>query len=222
MSALGIISAKRMLPEAAWLLLPVGVAAGKLSQNGLQRRQRTILLGALAVIAAIGWFGIFSRTYYSAPRFIEPWDQVAAEAAGRIESGELLIGNNPSFFFYLSYKVQPQFHGIEDGDAARVWLPSQALGIFDASDWLENGHPLRERVFLVRGAPGPVRAGPAWDAEQWLDGRCRMESERQLLHDPASPLKARFFPELGELPWRVRIREYICGDADRERHLFDN
>jgi hypothetical protein len=211
MAALGIISAKRMLPVAAWLLLPVAVAAGTIPRG----RARMVLIGSLAGIAAFGWFGIFSREYYSAQRFIEPWGQVAAEAAGRSQSGSLssttIIGNNPSFFFYLSYAL-PVLH---QSDGRREWQPSNTNGVFDAGDWIGNGHPLREHIYFVRGAPGPLRAGPAWDAEQWLDGRCRIESEKQFLRDPATSLKAKFFPELGEMPWRVRIREYTCGSGGR-------
>ena len=203
MAALGIISAKRMLPVAAWLLFPIGVAAGAIPRG----RPRMLLIGALAGIAAIGWFGIFSRSYYSASRFIEPWGEVAAEAASRAESGSLIVGNNPSFFFYLSYAL-PALHG---SDGTRNWQPFNASGVFNTGNWIENGRPLRGHIYSVRGAPGPMREGPARDAEQWLDGRCRLESERRILRDPASSLKARIFPELGELPWRVGIREYSCG-----------
>ncbi len=207
MAALGIINAKRMLPVTAWLLLPAGAAASAIPRG----RPRMIFAGALAGIAAIGWFGIFSREYYSAPRFIEPWGQVAAEAADRAETGTLssttIISNNPSFFFYLSYALPTS----ERSDGTREWQPSNVAGVFSAGDWIGNGRPLREHVYFVRGAPGPLRAGPAWDAEQWLDGQCQIESEKQLLRDPASSLKTRFFPWLGELPWRVRIREYTCG-----------
>jgi hypothetical protein len=205
MAALGIISAKRMLPVAAWLLLPTGVAAATIPPG----RPRMLLLGALAGIAVIGWFGIFSRSYYSASRFIEPWSEVAAEAASRAESGSLVVGNHPSFFFYLSYAL-PVSLGSE---GTRTWQPSSASGVFDAGDWIEEGRPLRGHLYLVRGAPGPLREGPTWDAEQWLDGRCRLESQKRMLRDPASSLKARLVPELGDLPWRVEIREYSCGSG---------
>jgi hypothetical protein len=103
MTAVGIISTKRLLPVTAWLLLPVGVMLGIVPRG----RERTTLFAALLIILFIGWSGIFSRRYYSAPRFIEPWSQVAAEAAARAHDGALIIGNNPSFFFYLTYAFHP-------------------------------------------------------------------------------------------------------------------
>jgi Dolichyl-phosphate-mannose-protein mannosyltransferase len=214
MAALSIISAKRMLPVTAWLLLPVSVAAGAMTRGG-RGGARLALIGSLAGIAAIGWFGIFSREYYSAPRFIEPWGQVAAEAAARAESGSFIVGNNPSFFFYLSYALPAQPQAMGESDVTHVWQPSNSYGVFDAGDWIDARFSHRGHVYFVRGAPGPLRAGPAWDAEQWLDRRCRLESEKQMLRDPASSLKAGFFPELGDLPWRVRIREYTCGSGGR-------
>jgi hypothetical protein len=211
MAALGIISAKRMLPVAAWLLLPIGVMAENISRG----RSRMILIGALAGIAAVGWFGIFSRGYYSAPRFIEPWGQVAVEAASRAESGSFIVGNNPSFFFYLSYALPARPQAMGEIGVAHMWQPVNSYGVFDAKDWIRSRFSKRGHVYFVRGAPGPLRDGPAWDAEQALDKWCHFESEKQFLRDPASPLKARFFPELGELPWRVQIREYTCGGVGR-------
>jgi hypothetical protein len=47
-------------------------------------------------------------------------------------------------------------------------------------------------------------------AEQWLDAQCRLAGDSRALRDPGYPLKRRFFPQLGELPWRVEIRRYAC------------
>ena len=105
MTVLGIISTKRLVPVAAWLLLPVAVVLGALPRG----RERTTLIAALGIVGCIGWFGIFSRQYYSAPRFIEPWAQVAAEAAAaaHARTGALIVGNNlvVVFLFYLTYAL---------------------------------------------------------------------------------------------------------------------
>jgi Dolichyl-phosphate-mannose-protein mannosyltransferase len=204
MAVLGIATSKRMLPVAAWLLLPVGVTVGVIPRG----RGRMVFSGAVAVVMLIGWFGIFARRFYSAPRFVEPWHEVAAEAAERSRSGAVVIGNNPSFFFYLTYALHPpgQPGGWE------MLQNSSGSGVFDAEDWIEIGRPLRHEVFLVRGMPGPLSAGPSWDDEQWLNSHCVLMASRQLLRDPAAELKARFLPELGELPWRVRTRDYFCID----------
>ena len=199
MAAIGILSTKRLLPVAAWLLLPLAVLLGTLRQ----RRERTILLTALQVIAGIGWLGIFSRAYYSAPRFIEPWPQVAAAAADRIHSGGLVIANNPSFFFYLTYALRPP--GQPGG-----WEMLQtftAPGIFSDDEWNQNSVALPGQVLLVRGAPALSDADPA---EDWLNAHCRNVSERFLLSDPSSHLKATYMPEIGDLPWRIHTVDYFC------------
>ena len=59
---------------------------------------RRLLAGALLLAGASGWFGIFSRKLYAAPRWIEPWEQVAREAAEVTGNGGIVIGNNPPFF----------------------------------------------------------------------------------------------------------------------------
>lgn len=202
MTAIGIISAKRMLPIAAWLLFPIGLTLGSLPRG----RPRVLLSASLLGIFLIGWFGIFARQYYSAPRFVEPWAQVAAQAAERSRSGALIIGNNPSFFFYLTYALHPP--GQPGG-----WDMLQTLNAPDAFNddhWTESKVALTREVFFVRGAPGPLEEGPAWDAEKWLDLRCHVVSEERLLPDSASALKTRFLPEVGELAWRIRTREYTC------------
>lgn len=207
MTALGIISSKRLLPVAAWILLPVGVAWSILPRG----RDRALLSTALVAIFLLGWFGIFSRQYYSAPRFIEPWGRVAADAAGRSRSGALVIGNNPSFFFYLRYALRRP----GGSELPQAW---SAADVFSPGDWMEKGEPLRREVFFVRGAPGPLNAGDPWNAEQWLDARCHLISEQALLPDPAAHLKAKYLPELGELPWRILTRDYSCAAAIENLH----
>jgi hypothetical protein len=206
MALLGILNARRLLPVAAWLLLPIAVTLGSLPQ-GLPRKA---LAATLAGSIVIGWAGIYDRRYYAAPRFLEPWRRVAEKAAQRASSGSLVIGNNPSFLFYLTYalRVPERPEGWRFAGAV-AWTISDPR-VFNPQDWAEAGHPLRPQIYFVRGAPGPLESGPAWDAEQWLDRRCRLSSQELLLPDPAAHLKARFMPQFGEMPWRVRIREYAC------------
>src|SRR6266567_4860242 len=99
MAVSGILNTKRLLLVSPWILLPIGVALG--TSKSLHVRIGLPL--ALLMIGGIGWFGIYSRHYYSAPRFLEPWPQVAEYAAGKIRSGATEIANNPTFFLYLTY-----------------------------------------------------------------------------------------------------------------------
>jgi hypothetical protein len=71
---------------------------------------------------------------------------------------------------------------------------------------------LPPEVFFVRGATGSADPNPA---EGWLNLHCRVTSETRLLPDPASHFKARFLPELGELPWRIRAVDYSCAAGTR-------
>lgn len=199
MTVLGIINTRRLLPVAAWLLLPVAITLGTLPRS----RERSALTAALLIILLIGWYGIFSRDYYSAPRFIEPWQQVAAEAAASARSGALLIDNNESLLLYLTYATHPP--GTPGG-----WQMLQTLsapGILNSGEWAQTSITLPSKVFYVRGAPAIPDPDPA---ETWLDAHCHIESERFRLSDPASALKAKFMPELGELPWRIHTVDYSC------------
>jgi Dolichyl-phosphate-mannose-protein mannosyltransferase len=210
MTAIGIITSKRLLPEAAWLLLPTAVAASVLPRGIL----RVLFFAGLGGILLVGWFGIVTRRYYSAPRFIEPWAQVSAEAAARSRANALVVGNNPSFFFYLAYSLQSAGRPGSGEILKDFSSPLSHAPVFHAGDWLAQGEPLREEVFLVRGAPGPLDEGPAWDAQTWLDTHCSLLVSQQLLPDPEYAFKARFFPE-GALPWRIQTRDYSCANAMR-------
>ena len=102
MTVLGVIQPKRVMLISAWLILPARRdALGTLPKRFL----RQTILASLVVIAMIGWLGILSRNLYAAPRWIEPWDKVAKHATEVIRNGGIVIGNNPSFFFYMTYSL---------------------------------------------------------------------------------------------------------------------
>ncbi|MDE3135810.1 MAG: glycosyltransferase family 39 protein [Acidobacteriota bacterium] len=207
----GILTTKRLLLIAPWLLLPAATLAGfesrppeapaSRSQNG----NRKFLLGSLAVAFAIGWFGILFPRHYAAPRFIEPWPQAGREAAGALSRGGIVIGNSPSFFFYLGYAIAArQDHELRPLEA----LPFP--GVYESSAWIDAGHPLRPSVLLVKGVPVFGPSDPMDSAERWLDAHCQLASDTLALHDSGYQLKQRFLPGLGELPWRVETRRYTC------------
>src|ERR1700674_5714704 len=102
MALLGILKTKYLLMLSPWVLLPVGVAI----ELAKPRWATFSLAGALLIIGVAGWYGIYSRRYYSAPRFIEPWQEVAGDAAAKIRGGATVIADHPSFLLYLTYLLR--------------------------------------------------------------------------------------------------------------------
>jgi hypothetical protein len=101
MALLGIAILKRLLLISPWLPLLIGVALG----TSPSRRIRSVLVVTLAMTTGVGWYGIFSRRLYAAPHWIESWQPVAQQAAEIVRNHGIVIGDNPSFFFYLAYLV---------------------------------------------------------------------------------------------------------------------
>jgi hypothetical protein len=209
MALTGILNTKRMLLIAPWALLPIAVAVGtkKSRWTGLG------LVVALLTIGAIGWYGIYSRQLYSAPRFIEPWQKVAGETADKIQGGATVVADNPSFFFYLTYILRVP-------DQAIPWkfaglLPDQVhdARVYRPADWLTAGHPMGSKMMWVRGMNGPQTGGPMDAAANELNGACGARVSRLMMRDQGYVWKERFAPELGELQWRVEVREYDCSPA---------
>jgi hypothetical protein len=215
MSAIGVIDTKRLVLVAPWFLLPLAVAVGTAGKPFL----RAALAVSLLVAGGIGWYGIYSRQYYAAPRFLEPWAQIAADAAVSVRDGSAVVGNNPSFFFYLTYALKGpdpgapwRFTGALPYDVRfeNVWAPEQ---------WIAAGRAIPPRVLWVRGMPGPDTGTPMADAADWLDHQCGERTVRFLMHDPGYELKQRYFPQLGELAWRIQTRAYDCSQQVAEPAL---
>ena len=92
-------------------------------------------------VAVVGWFGIFTRKLYAAPRWIEPWDNVAQHAAEVIREGGIVIGNNPSFFFYMTYAL-PDSDPLESHRFAGLLPKIRRAGVYDPTQWLDAGRGL--------------------------------------------------------------------------------
>ena len=205
MTVLGIIQPKRTMLISPWLILPVGVALGTFPGRLLRRA----ILTSLVFIAALGWLGIFSRKLYAAPRWIEPWDQVAQHATDVIHNGGIVIGNNPSFFFYMTYSLPSGTPGARD--TFEGLLPNvRRAGVFDPTQWLNAGRPLGPTTLLVRGLHFDIPSGPTDSAESWLDQHCTLQNAERLVHDSGARWKQRFAPQTGQLDWRIEIRSYSC------------
>jgi hypothetical protein len=72
-----VVNAKRLIVIGPWLILPTAVTIAGTTASVVRRW----ILFSLVLIGAIGWYGIFSRNLYAAPRWIEPWDRVSRIAA---------------------------------------------------------------------------------------------------------------------------------------------
>jgi hypothetical protein len=209
MAVSGILLPRPLLLVSPWILLPVGIAVG--TNKSLQTR--IVLPVALLMIGGIGWFGTYSRHYYSAPRFLEPWPQVAEDAAGKVRSGATVIANNPTFFFYLTYLLYAP-------DGSTPWkvvgmLPDQVRNsqVKSPEEWLAAGHPVGPSMVWIRGIGDPRTDGAMAEAAQELGRACGTQTSRLMMRDPGYEWKQRVLPKMKVLQWRVEVREYDCPPA---------
>jgi len=213
MALLGILQTKYLLLLSPWVLLPVGVAI-----ETLKPRWATFgLAAALLTIGAAGWYGIYSRRYYSAPRFIEPWQEVAEDAAAKIRGGATVIATHPSFLFYLTYILRvPSQNGPWRFEGL---LPESVRHpqVYSPLDWLAAGHPTSGKMVLIRGGRDPGGNQPIDDAARQLDESCGSISSRLRMRDEGYAWKQLFFPQLGEPQWRIEIREYDCNSSNSKQ-----
>ena len=166
---------------------------------------------SLAVVAGIGWYGIFARSLYAAPHWVEPWAQVARQAANIVLSGGIVIGNNPSFFFYLTYAL-PEPPQPRANAHFRGLLPdsSRRTGVYDPQQWLTEGQPLRPTVLLVQGLHYGTPNGPTEKTKRLLSELCALQGTEKVTPDPGAQWKQRLVPEINQPPWRVEVSSYVC------------
>ena len=206
MALLGIAIPKRLLFICPWLLLSIGVAIGTASSH-LTRR---VLAVTFAITTAIGWYGIFSRRLYAAPHWIETWEPVAQQAAETVRKHGSVIGDNPSFFFYLTYLHPPspsKDSGRENFSGYLAGLV-QTPGVYDAPHWVAANRPANSMVLLV---DGPHFEMPSVEEpERWLDENCSMIESKRMVHDTSWQWKQRFAPGIDQPEWRIQIKTYPC------------
>ena len=206
MTFLQIGNTKRMLMISPWLVLPLGVAVGLAARTSARRW----LASSLAAVGAIGWFGIFSRNLYAAPHWIEPWNRVSVRAAEVASSGGVVIANNPSLFFYLTYRL-PSTDPVRNGHFAGV-LPAtvRAANIYSPQEWIDAGSPVAPTVAvfdgLSYGGPGPSME----EICHALNSRCASAGEDHLVHDSGARWKQEYQPVSGQREWRIQVNQYSC------------
>jgi hypothetical protein len=201
MAVLGIVNTKRLLFISGWLLLALATALA-----GPNRRMaRRTLAVALVCVAMIGWTGVVTRRYYAAPHFIEPWAEIADEAAVSVKDGGVVISNSPSFFFNMNYSLVRL--GLLSPSVLPGWVEHPS--VFDVEHWPGSGRATASSVFLVKGIN--IDSMDETDrVEAWLQANCVSMSSRQLIQDSGYALKARFFPGSGQQPYRISLQRYDC------------
>jgi hypothetical protein len=202
----GILYPRRLFMVAPWFLLAIAAGIGTI-KHPLWRSGIALCLG---ITAATGWYGFQVRTLYAAPRFFEPWETVAQEAADTVRNGGLIVGNNPSFFLYLTHALQIPASTGRFHFSGIVTESIKHPQIWEAGDWEEAGRPLRQNVVWILGMPGAMPGSHMDAAGKWLDEHCGNRNVRHLDRDPSFQAKQRFAPEIGQLLWRVEIHEYAC------------
>jgi hypothetical protein len=193
-------STKRLRMISPWLILAIGTTLATATPPFARR----LLAGA------IGWLGIFSRRLYAAPRWIEPWEQVAREAAEVAGNGGTVIGNNLSFFFYLTYLL-PSTNPMTNKYYAGL-LPSSlhAPNIYTPQQWISAGAPVKQTVAVVDGLSYWV-PGPSMDEiRASLSSRCTQVSEEELARDTGARWKQEYQPSSGQREWRIQVLTYGC------------
>jgi hypothetical protein len=215
LALLGMLETKYLLMVSPWVLLPLGIAI----EAAKPRWAATALAAALLVIGAAGWYGMYSRRYYSAPRLIETWQDVAGEAAGKIGSGATVIADHPSFLLYLTYILRvPSQNGpwrFEGLLPERVKHPQ----VFSPEAWLAAGNAASGKIMLVRGEGDQQETAAINLAMRQLDQTCGSISSRLRMRDSGYMWKQRFFPSLAAPQWRIEIREYDC-DTSNSKQIY--
>jgi hypothetical protein len=210
MAIAGILNPRRLFVFAPWILLPFGVAIGTIERAVW----RIGIALALGLVGAAGWYGIYTQRYYGAPRFTEPWETVASETAQAVRSGAIVIGNNPSFFFYLTYALEaPERTGEQWRFSGVLTRSVQHPRVWEPEAWVASGRPISPYLLWVRGMPGPEEGTPMAEARDWLNAHCASRNVRYLARDPGYEWKQQFAPEPAPLLWRIELREYSCDSA---------
>jgi hypothetical protein len=204
LALLGVGPPRRLLLLAGWILVPAAAALVSLERRWLH----AVLVLALAVPAAVGWYGVVAREYYLAPRFVEPWPEAVDAALAARRRGAVIVGNHPVFFYYLTARLRAEqdsrapFTGVVPytGYDAQVFNPPLLLA---------GPLPADREIVFVRGAQ-PVSAVETAEISALLESRCARIAEQHLLRDPGYQRKRRAMPAIHHPEWRISIHTYIC------------
>jgi hypothetical protein len=135
---------------------------------------------------------------------------VAREAAEVTGSGGTVIGNNPSFFFYLTYLL-PSTNPMTNRDYAGL-LPTSlhAPNIYKPQQWISAGAPVKQTVAVVDGLSYRVPGPSMEEIRASLSSRCTRVSEEDLARDTGAKWKQEYQPASGQREWRIKVVTYGC------------
>jgi hypothetical protein len=206
----GTLTMNRLLELSPWILLPIGIVV----ETEKPQWVNFALAAALLVIGGIGWYGIYSRRFYSSPRFNERWEEVANGAAGKIRTDATVIADDPAFLLYLTYTLHiPNENGpwkYEGSVTEFVHHPQ----IYSPADWLASQPAASRTMLLVRAGNEPGIDLPMDDVARQLDKACGSISSRLMVRDEGQAWKKRYLGRLNEPLWSIEVREYDCGAAN--------
>ena len=210
MDVTGTLLSRHIFVIAPWVLLPVAIGIGSTKS----RWARPVLAVALFTIGMIGWSGVYSRTYYSEPQFLDPWVQIAGNAADKIHTGAGLVSNSRPLLFYLTYALRvPAGAGPTKFEG---FIPDSAQwpNVTTPDQWLSSGHPILPSMIWIRGTADPQTEGPAAksmsEAGDTLDHGCGSRESRLMMPDRGYLWKQKYLRETPEEIWRIEIRQYDC------------
>jgi hypothetical protein len=206
MPFLGIAIPKRRLLISLAITLLIGVALGIVSN----RRIRYVLVVSLAITTSVGWYGIFSGRLYAAPDWIESWEPVAQQAAEIVRNHGTVIGDDPSFFFFLTYLIPTSPSKVPGMENFSGYLSGsvQTQGVYDAPHWVAANRPATSMVLLV---DGPHFEMPSVEEpKRWLDENFSMIESKRMIHDSCWLRKERFAQGIDQPEWRIQVKTCAC------------
>jgi hypothetical protein len=154
-------------------------------------------------VGATGWIGFAEKKFYATGHFVEPWSQIAAEAAELIRNGEGVVSNSSAFLFELNYSLQRL--GLTDSAMAGYAEHPRVVNLEREQGPLALASP----VLYVKGINVSFPEETV-RAEAWLESRCTPISRRDLVPDSGYWLKERLFPSSGQMPFRISLEKYDC------------
>jgi hypothetical protein len=212
MAAMRILAPGTLFFVAPWVILSIAAAIASIDSPWA----RPSLALALLIVGGLGWSGIYMRRYYSTPQFLEPWAQVAGEAANKIQTGATAISNSRAFFFYLTYAVRPPTSGPESKMEGLLPDFASQPNVKSPQQWLSGGHPLAPTMLWIHGTDSPEPDTSMDDASRELDHSCGSRISRLMAHDAGFAWKQRFLSESVGSQWRIESREYDCASSNTQ------
>ena len=206
MAAIGILAPRRLFFAGPWVVLALAVAIGSIESQWA----RPSFAAALLLIGALGWYGIYSRRFYSAPQFLESWSELAGEDAVKIQTGAAVISNSRPFFLYLTYALQPPTSGLQPILIGLLPDSTAQTAVKAAQQWLSAGRPMSPTMIWIHGADDPASEDAMAIAAAELDRTCGSRVSRLMMRDAGFAWKQRFLSEPAASPWRIESREYDC------------